>query len=265
MKYNFSNMTSRIAAMLMAAAATLGFTACSDQDMEEIHPSYPAKEAIGSWVSQPKVANAKGLTGSASFVETGEGATLDTVCNVVLIDSTGQRTFYYGGQCTYNPVVGMSTVTFDNSSAGAPALIYFARRNDVSQMTMQVFNLSTDDNGDYTVRTLAGTLTLLQTKGFDLTGTWWGEIGNENQDVLVAFSPMGEDDYLHGVCHLLFGDEFSTEDATYTWDQATGMGEIKHKGDDGVERTIVAISLNKQNQLVLTYGDKVYTMEPILM
>lgn len=243
-----------IHSIAFALLAGLGLTACNDSAHEDYNLVFPATEPVQSWVSSYE--NSKGETGSLAFSIDAQG---DTVCNAVVTDSTGARTFYVGGKSVYDKQVGLTTIEFPNSSAGLPGLIYLIHRTDMKQKVMQVFNLSQNSvTGEYTMKNYVTSLTVKTSKGFELTGSWWYEMNNENEDVIVNFNPQQPDgSYPEGTVDFMIGEDLvADEGSSYVWDITTGTGHIT-TGDG----TTIELSLNDKNQLVMTANGQEYVME----
>lgn len=245
-----------ISKLFVLAVVALGMVACTDADMGT--PAvYNEHETLQSWNSEYIE---DGSQFNLSFSENAAG---DTICTMAFsaVGNTGELVYASceNGTVSYDKVTGMSVINFAQSPFGLPLRVYAIRQSNQVYTTVQVFVVQayTDANGEpkeyegkyVAFRALPGKPVLNSSliwvsadnkiaAIFDGNGKVKYEIQNENNETLEG-------------------------EGTYTYDATTGNGTLTLANGTIANSSLLTISVNEKNQVVVTSADgKAFVLYP---
>lgn len=225
-----------------------GLAACNEQEVGSL-TSYPDHGAIGNWKSEYATGDYDYI---ASLTLNAEG---DTICSLQEINKeTGVATNYIGGTTSYDPATGLSTIDFAKTGQrNVTALLYIAYRQNMLDMNVQFFKISASGT-----KSLQNSFVANPVAGFEVNNCQFNEEGKTFDEGFVVLFGSSRDENLFTFVH---GNEYST-DGSFTWDYNAGTGSATATDANGATRSFT-LSINANNQLVITEGSTSYTMERV--
>ena len=249
-------MKKYIKSLAILLTLSLGFTACSEDEVEQV--TYASAEEIASWASETAGSKDTLYNYNISFYVNQEG---DTLCTFTRIDKkTGNEKYLRKGVVSYDKAAGMTTVVFPKQSSypaimNMEAHLYLARHRDMSRMTVQLFKVDNDGNSK-----MVKNFTAVKTGGFCISEINW-RINGEKTNSEFSFkltSPYEKNGEVIKDEAIIMVDGTTYRGAKYKWNSASGTGEITYSNDE--VNFHVILSVNSLNQIVATVNGKTYTM-----
>lgn len=241
-------MKQYIKSFALLLLTSLGFVACNEPDLGTL-TTYPDKGAIGNWKSEYASGDYDYIASLSLNVEG------DTICSLQQINKeTGIATNFIGGTTSYDPKTGMTTVNFATTGErNVSGLLYIAYRQNKTDMNVQFFKVSARGTKSIQNSFVANPIT-----GFEVNHCQFNEAGKDEDEAFIVLFGCSSDDNLFTYAH---GEEMG--EGKFTWDYNTGEGSATAVNIDDNTTHSFTLSINANNQLVVTENGNSYTMERV--